>query len=226
MSKMNPNLPGLMISVKDINESSIPQARNPSLSSPYIPYPPHPQVLLVSASRNLTYLFLPLHPTFTAIVQAVSLTYLDPCNGLLHFPSLFLDVAARELFKISTDCVTVSLQPFRAFPLPLRWPSRPRATCSCLLLCPHLSPASLLSKYLDLCTTSRPLLSWKLYDMIFFPLWMLPTHSLPTTPLPAEILSFFTLGWWAHSWEHDAPRLGLGSLLMHIFKIRGNDHGL
>lgn len=209
MSKMNPNLPGLIISVKDISESSIPQARNPSLSSPCFPHPPHPQVLLVSASRNLTYLFLPLLPTFTAMVQAVSLTYLDPCNGLLHFPSLFLLVVARELFKIPIDCVTVRLQP-------LRWPSRPRVTCSCLLLWPHLSPPSLLSRHLDLYihVQASSVLEALWHDIL--PSLNAPHLVSPPNPIACWNPLILHLGWWTHSWEHDPPRPGSGSLCIFL----------
>lgn len=95
---------------------------------------------------SLIYFLLFTPPLLLGYRLSASLTWTPAMVSSM----LFLHVVARELFKISFDYVTVRLQPFCGFPLPLRWPSRSRVPCSCLLLWPHLSPASLLSRHLDL----------------------------------------------------------------------------
>lgn len=197
-----------VISVQDVSELSISHARNLRLSSPYFSYPTYPQLLLVSASRNLTYPFLThsLLPSKIAMIQAVNLSYLDTCNGLLtsllasSLHTLFLHMVTRELFKIPTESVTLMLRPFCAFPLLLRCPSCPTVICPCLLLWPYLSSSSLLSRHIYLCVHVQD-------SSVLEALWGGSLSSLKApnpvstpTPLPHEILLFFLLGWLAHSW--------------------------
>lgn len=196
MTKTTPNLPRLITSVSEINALFIPQARHLSLSSHYFPYPSHPQVLLVSASRNFIYLFFfssPMPLPWSKLSLSLAMISLPGLSASI-FPSLFLYMVARERFKIPINCVTPMLKPFSAFSLLLRWPSILGVICPCLLLWPHLSPLFLLSRHTDFqCSCPGPcvvLLSLNAPKFVSSPV-----------SLPSEFLSSFMVGWLTHSQE-------------------------
>lgn len=139
MSKMARNLPGFLGKwgewvVHPTSQKSQPVF--PLLAPIYLSTKSQKSRLPISSSA----------PRCCVEVQAVTLSCLDTCSGLLTglpgsiSPSLILYMVARGLFKIPTDCVPPRLKPFWGFPLPLRLLNMPGLVCPRLLLWPHLPP--------------------------------------------------------------------------------------
>lgn len=204
-----------------------------------------PPLLLVSSSSpslfgfsfqrsHLSISFLPSHHHCHG-PRCVSLSFLYTHNGLLTglpetiWLSLFLHTTARKLFKKPFWSCHPHAQPFCAFPLLVRWPSRPRVICPCVLLRPcllaHLcSPGTLTS--MSRCPGSGTPVSWNGCDLVSHLLWMLPTPCLPTAPLPGELLTPFRPAWSPCSQETWSSQTRSGPPFMHIFLICGNYNGV